>query len=97
MPIIPVADLRAHLNLDHEADDALLTQQLDAAEEYVSYAVGSPMMPSLDQPIAPTIRQAVLMLAAFWYETREAALPGVPYAVPFGVSDLLQSHQRWVV
>lgn len=93
MSITPVADLRAHLNLDHEADDALLAQQLDAAEDYASLTIGDVLF----TPLEPSIRQAVLMLAAFWYETREAALPGVPYAVPFGVSDLLQSHVRWVV
>lgn len=38
------------------------------------------------------------MLAAYWYEQREAALTGGnAYAVPFGVHDLLQSQRAWVV
>lgn len=94
MSAVSLPDLKAHLNLDHDLDDDLLTLKLDAAEEHVAAIIGAPIPAD---PVPATIRQAILMLAAHWYENREAALPGAPFAVPFGVHDLLQSHRAWVV
>lgn len=94
MSVTTVASLKAHLNLEHDLDDDLLTSKLDAAEGYVVNYTGS----DLPDPVPATITQAVLMLAGFWYENREAAqFGGNAYVVPFGVHDLLDSHRRWVV
>ncbi|PYF06737.1 putative phage protein (predicted DNA packaging)/uncharacterized phiE125 gp8 family phage protein [Rhodobacter viridis] len=94
MPSVTVPELKAQLNLDHDLDDALLSHQIEAAEAHVASFIGSP----LTDPLPAAIRQAVLMLAAYWYETRETAQAGgAPYAVPFGVHDLLQPHRVWVV
>lgn len=95
MPVaITVPELRDQLNLDSEHDDTLLTLKIDAAEAYVSSFIGAP----IPTPAPAAIKQAVLMLAAYWYELREAAtVGGNPYAVPFGVHDLLQAHRAWVV
>ena len=95
MPVaITVPELRGQLNLDSEAEDALLSQKIDAAEAYAASYIGHP----IPDPAPAAIKQAVLMLAAYWYEMREAAtVGGNPYAVPFGVHDLLQGHRKWVV
>jgi len=94
MPFVTVPELKAQLNLDHDLDDALLSHQIEAAEAHVASFIGSP----LTDPLPAAIRQAVLMLAAYWYETRETAQAGgAPFAVPFGVHDLLQPHRVWVV
>ncbi len=95
MPVaITVPELRVQLNLESEDDDTLLAQKIDAAEAYASsYICGA-----IPDPAPAAIRQAVLMLAAFWYEAREAATTGGnPYLIPFGVHDLLQAHRAWVV
>lgn len=94
MSAVSLPELKAHLNLDHDEDDALLSLKLEAAEEHVTNIIGSPIW---TDPVPATIRQAILMLSAHLYEVREAALPGAPFAVPFGVHDLLQSHRAWVV
>jgi hypothetical protein len=95
MPVaITVAELKAQLNLDSDQDDALLSMKIDAAECYASSYIGGP----IPIPAPAAIRQAVLMLAAYWYEAREAAtVGGNPYSVPFGTHDLLQAHRAWVV
>ncbi|SOC23152.1 head-tail connector protein [Rhodobacter maris] len=94
MSSVTLPELKAQLNLDHDLDDALLSHLIDAAEAYAASFTGA----RLPDPLPATIRQAVLMLAAFWYETREAALSGTaPASVPFGVHELLQAHRAWVV
>ena len=57
MPV-PITLIRAHLNLDHDHDDELLTHYTDAAEAWVAAYTGQPFSRhSLET-------QAVLMLVA---------------------------------
>ena len=110
MPVTSAQALSDHLNLGHDLDDPQLVQMLDAAEEFVANVIGAaipltlaPVDPEApDEPVAssitsPAITRAVLMLAAFWYENREAAMPNTFAPVPFGFQDLLQSYRKWVV
>lgn len=69
-PFVTVPELKARL--DHDLDDALLSHQIDAAVANVASFIGAPRT----EPLPAEIRQAVLMLAACCYETREAAQPG---------------------
>lgn len=95
MPPVTLAELKAQLNLDHDLDDLLLLSKIAAASAYVAGFIGSEELPN---PVPATINQAILMLAAYWYERREAAIiGGNPYAVPFGVHELLNAHRAWVV
>lgn len=94
MPAATLEELKAQLNLDHGFDDALLRQKIEAAEAYAASYIGC----DIPDPCPAAIKQAVLMLAALWYEVREAAsYGGNAYLVPFGVHDLLQAHRAWVV
>lgn len=94
MPVVYLSDLEDQLNMGSGSDLTLLEQKIEAAEAYCASYIGAP----IPDPAPAAIRQAVLMLAAYWYEMREAATTGGnPYTVPFGVHDLLQSHRRWVV
>jgi len=114
MPVVSVAELKDQLNLDRDdyTFDSLLARKLDAAEAYVASFIGAALPvteyldPNADPGVEPevvrvlpaVVTQAVLMLAAFWFETREAAqVGGNPYTVPFGVHDLLQPLRQWVV
>lgn len=94
MALVSVPELKGQINLDHDLDDALLGQKIDAAEGYCLSYIGG----TLPDPVPATYKQAVLMLAAFWYERREAGVVGGnPYLIPFGVHDLLQSYRAWAV
>ena len=94
MPVDNVPYLQSQLNLEHDSYDYhLLTEKMEAAEAYCASYIGQP----IPNPAPAAIRQAVLMLAAFYYESREAATDGNLHTVPFGVHDLLQAHRRWVV
>ena len=75
MPIA-VADLKAHLNLDTDEDDALLTRKIAAAKAWIASYTGAPF-PDADTPA--DLDEAVLQLATHFYEHRgdeaEADIP----------------------
>ena len=94
MTITSLTLLKQHLNVDHDLDDALLAHKLAAAEAWVlggvepTYAV---------DPLPAPVTEAILQLAALWYEQREAAAIGVSVAaIPFGVHDLLRPYREAV-
>lgn len=89
----PMALLKAQLNIIGDHDDALLAHKLAAAEAWIAKYTGDP----LPDPVPADVTEAVLMLAAHWYEAREAVSFASPFAIPFGVHDLLSSHKRVVV
>lgn len=92
--ITPLTLLKSQLNIEHDLDDVLLQHKLEAAEGYCASYIGD----WIYDPAPAAFTQAVLMLAAYWYEIREAAVVGGnAYMIPFGVHDLLQPYRRWVV
>ena len=94
MARVSVSELKSQLNLDHDLDDALLGQKIDAAEGYCLSYIGG----EFPDPVPVPLLQAIMMLAAFWYERREAgALNCNPYIIPFGVHDILQAYRSWAV
>jgi uncharacterized phage protein (predicted DNA packaging) len=88
---LSVADLKAHLNITTDADDALLQDKIDAAEGWIAAYCGEPFT---DAP-AP-VQEATRQLAAHLYENREASLIGVSaQQLPFGTLDLLAPYRAW--
>lgn len=48
------------------------------------------------EDVPETLREAILQLAAWWYEHREAVtLDGNPRTVPFSVAELAEGHREW--
>lgn len=92
--LTPLSLLKSQLNIEHDLDDTLLQHKIEAAEGYAHSYIGD----WVSDPAPAAFTQAVLMLAAYWYEIREAAVVGGnAYLIPFGVHDLLQPYRRWVV
>ncbi len=87
--------LKAHLNILDDTDNSLLSDKLDAALAFTTRQIGA------DEEIAwetapADIRQAVLMLAGWWYEQRESGLvEASAYSVPFGYIDIVLPHRNW--
>lgn len=80
--MLTINDLKAHLNLDSDEDDALLTAKLAAATAYCTAYVGREIA-------APDFDEAILRLAASFYENREDG------EIPAGVVDLLRGLRNW--
>jgi len=95
--VTATAALRLQLSLnDDEADDDFLTGRIAAAEAYTTAMIGA------ETPVAygdapADLQLAILMLAAHWYENREATLVGISAdELPFGYEALVASHRKWV-
>lgn len=97
MSLVTVADLRAHLNLDSENDDALLADKIAAATGWVSSYCG--VADFTDAEAFPDgapelVKEAVRRLAAQFYEDREG-MGAEGIASTSGVTSLLAPYRRW--
>ncbi len=91
------AALRLQLNGAPETDEQL-TRFVDAASAHVERLLGYKLTDIEKLPDGPPadLEQAVLMLAADWYENREASLVGVSaQPIPFGVREIVNEHREW--
>lgn len=95
MSVITVADLKAHLNITGDDDDALLTGKIAAAEGFVESFTGS-FAEAFPSGAPAPVAEAVRMFAGHLYENREATIVGeTVQAVPFGFLDLIAPYRVW--
>jgi uncharacterized phage protein (predicted DNA packaging) len=102
---VTLSTAKAHLNVTTSDDDALLTAQIAAAQRFVEHMLGFTFEAATDDPpegdpwadgIPADIDQAVLLLAAHWYENREATLVGVSaQPLPFGVAEIIANYRTY--
>lgn len=99
MHVVTTAELAEHLNLPsltEVADGAMLDRLAAAAQGYVETHLGFTFADRFDEhPPPEPLVQAILTLAAHWYEHREAASPERAYAVPFGVEEIISAYREW--
>jgi len=91
-------DLKVQLNGVVAEDEAMLPRLLDAAVAHTERQLGFKLTDTKQFPEgAPAdVEQAVLMLAAHWYENREASIVGVSaQAVPFGFDEIIREHRAY--
>lgn len=76
MSAVTVEEVKVHLRITDTANDALLQQKLEAAEDHVACYVGA----SYDDP-PPAVREAILQATAWFYDGTPADLGGLlaPY------------------
>jgi uncharacterized phage protein (predicted DNA packaging) len=93
--MVTLDDIKAHLRVTITDDDALITEKLAAATDWVSKFTGIPLDGTATIP--PSVDEAVRQLTAHLYQNREASLVGVTaQCLPFGVLDLLSAYREWV-
>lgn len=93
MSIVELEDIKTHLNIDTDEDDALLTAKIEAAEEFVERY----LFQDFDKfdPVPASLKEAVRMLVGHFYENREASSDARIYDVPFGVWALIAPYRGW--
>lgn len=87
MSLPTLADLKWHLRLDAEPDtesdpqlEAILEAAVDHAEQYLGRSIPWLDENSSEVPVPPSVRAAVLLIAADLHENREAQFVGVSVA-----------------
>lgn len=79
-------------------DDDLLSRKAAAAQDLIERRLGFKVADRFggtgQEPIPLALIEAVLMLAAWWYETRETAGDN-SREVPFGVSMIIDDFRDW--
>ena len=95
MAAVSLDEIKAQLNITGGDDDTLLKHQIDAAQARIERTLGYAIADKFTV-VPADLKQAVLMLAAHWYENREATLVGVSgQTVPLGVRDITDSYRHW--
>jgi len=81
MAVLTLDEIKAHLRLDGDEENAQLTLLSEAAEDYAAQYLGRslPWLDDLGAPVAvpASVRAALLMIIGDLYENREGALVGV--------------------
>lgn len=94
--IVSVIEQKLHMNIDEDFldDDPIISSHIAAAESYVTALVGGDV--ATMTPIPGALRQAIKMLAAHFYENREAAsFDGRASETPFGFLSLIAPYRAW--
>lgn len=95
---LDLATLKAHCNVTGSDDDDLLMRLLNAAKAHTVARLGFAIDDATEFPSGTPddLEQAVFMLAAHWYENREASIAGVTIqTVPFGYADILANYRTY--
>lgn len=91
MPGITLDQLKAHLNVTFDADDALLAGKLATAKSFVSGFIEADIDVDGEDTPGP-VNEAVLKVAAWLYQNREASLQ----AMPDDWLEFLGKYRAWV-
>ncbi|SFR40517.1 uncharacterized phage protein (possible DNA packaging) [Yoonia tamlensis] len=87
---VNLADIKAHLRVDHADEDTVIGRYLSAAQAYVSRYLRRDLDTEFPDGWPFEADQAVRLLTCHWYEHREpTADGGAGSALPHAVKDLL--------
>jgi hypothetical protein len=101
MPIVNLTELREHLSLTPGVaveDNAMLERNIAAAQGFIESWLGFKIVERYggedQEPIPDALKLAVLQLAAWYFEHREAATRGERAApAPFAVRDIVDTYR----
>ncbi len=96
--MLTLEDLKKHLNIDHNEDDAYIEELISVAEDAVETYINKPLTDFVDAngTIKPAIRHACRLLVGTWYANRESVVYSTPSELPDGVVALLMPLRRFV-
>lgn len=85
MPALTLAEIKTFLRVDSDAEDALLTAQMTAAQSFIGGKISKTRHVTKDESGEPTdediasdelYKHAVKLLVAHWYENRAVETAG---------------------
>ena len=98
MRYIEIQDIKKHLNIDFDDDDAYISDLIDAAQETISTYLNRPLEDFSDTSgqLRPALRHAVRLLVGNWYANREPVAYASATNVPYTLDYLLLPLKRFV-
>lgn len=103
MPIVTLDQMKEQLAFTADlgdSDDALIERKIAAAQDHIERLLGFKIevrhgSGPAQTPIPPALVEAVFQLAAWWYETREAASDTAAKEVPYSVAEIVREYRDW--
>lgn len=97
---VTLEEMKAHLNVTLSVDDALIADQITAAEAHLASWLGFGLDDAKEFPDGrpADVDQAVKMLVAHWYENRETAFisnSAAAMEIPFSVAEIVRNYRNW--
>ena len=89
--MLTIDDLKKHLNIDHNEDDAYIEELISVAEDAVETYINKPLTDFVDSDgkVKPAIRHACRLLVGTWYANRESVVYSTPSELPDGVDSFI--------
>ena len=96
--MLTIDDLKKHLNIDHDEDDAYIEDLISVAQDAVETYINRPLADMVDSEgkLKPAVRHACRLLVGTWYANRESVVFSTPSELPDGVVALLLPLRRFV-
>lgn len=95
---VTVEDIKRFLYIDFEADDLLLAELIEAAEDSISRHIGRRLneLVRCDGTLPGSLLQAIKIMVANMYASRESvAFGGNPIKIPYSFEYLLQPFKNY--
>lgn len=101
---VTLTEAKAQMNVTLDVDDALVERKIVAAQSHLEGLLGFklieryPAVAPVTYPatVPAALKECVALLAAHWYENREALLVGVSgQALPIGVDDVVANFRDY--
>jgi hypothetical protein len=101
MAIVDIFDLMAQVAMTSDApgdDQTLLVGKIDAAQNHIERLLGFKIEEEFggagQDPVPPALCEAVMQLAAWWFENREAG-GDASRPMPFGVDEIVAEYREY--
>ena len=88
---------KSHIRVDFSDDDALLQHLLESATDIIvrgTNRTSDELLKMGDGTLPQPLQQAIMMLAAHWYNQPEAAAGTQMAAVPYGIEALTKPYRK---
>lgn len=98
MAYVTLSELKHHLRVEVDADDAYLTTLIGVAETAIGNELGKPLSYFEDEGSLPQpLTHAITLLCGDLYNNRESVAFAAPHEVPHSYDYLLQPYRKYDV
>ncbi|MEQ1406153.1 head-tail connector protein [Neorhizobium sp. Rsf11] len=95
MAIVDLDDMKEHLRVLYDDDDALITSKIDAAQAHLESLLGYTIETEFTT-VPSDVIEAVMLLVGHWYENREASVVAATIVdTPLSVWDIVRERRSY--